>query len=101
MVKVENHKLAKVLAGGPGKFSDDDEFIELTKRIGLEVEQLGVNAKHALNIAYIFSRKVPANERQDVFQDIVLAILEIGTEDEAFAYAIGRQDWRDWYRKFK
>jgi len=58
-------------------------------------------AKVALKSAYIFSRKVPREEREDLFQDIALAILKAKTGDERLAYAIARCDWRNWWGKFR
>lgn len=58
-------------------------------------------AKIALRSAYIFSRKVPRQEREDLFQDIALAVLKAKTKDERLAYAIARCDWKDWWNKYK
>jgi hypothetical protein len=58
-------------------------------------------SKVALKSAYIFSRKVPREEREDLFQDIALAILEAKTKDERLAYAIARCDWQNWWGKYK
>lgn len=58
-------------------------------------------AKIALKSAYIFSRKVPREEREDLFQDLALAILKTKTGDERLAYAIARCDWRNWWSKFR
>lgn len=98
---VENHKLAKVLAGGTGQFSDDDQFINLVANTSKGIDKLDINAKLAIQTAYIFSRKVPANERQDLFQELVTAVLASGTEKLAFAYTIARRDWQNWYKTFK
>lgn len=98
---VENHKLAKVLAGGNGQFFDDQQFIALQVQNSKAIDKLGTNAKLAIQAAYIFSRKVPANERQDLFQELVTAVLESGTEKLAFAYTIARRDWQNWYKSYK
>lgn len=63
------------------------------------IKRLPVEAKHALKVAYIFSRKVPRHEREDLFQDIALAVLKVKTPDEKLAYAIARCDWRNWWEK--
>jgi hypothetical protein len=57
--------------------------------------------KTALKMAYIFSRKVPHQERGDFFQDIFTTLFEAKTEDASLAYAIARCDWRDWWKKYK
>jgi len=81
-------------------FDKDDSFIELVKNTAKEIEGLGINAKLAIEAGYIFSRKVPQEERQDLFQELVTAILESGTEDAAFAYTIARRDWQNWWSKY-
>lgn len=85
---------------GPN-FDRDDSFIELVKQTAKQVEGLGVNAKLAVEAGYIFSRKAPREERQDLFQELVTAILDSGTEDAAFAYTIARRDWQNWWSKYK
>jgi len=75
---------------------------------GLKVEEyltvigkLPQQAKVALKTAYIFSRKVPREEREDLFQDIALAVFKVQTKDERLAYAIARCDWRDFWKRYK
>ena len=77
------------------------------QEFGLKVEQnletikrLPQEAKVALKSAYIFSRKVPREEREDLFQDIALAVLKVQTKDERLAYAIARCDWQDFWRRY-
>ncbi len=65
------------------------------------IKALPQEAKVALKSAYIFSRKVPREEREDLFQDIALAVLKIKTKDERLGYAIARCDWRDFWKKYK
>jgi len=65
------------------------------------IKRLPQEAKTALKSAYIFSRKVPREEREDLFQDIALAVLKVKTKDERLAYAIARCDWRDFWSKYK
>ena len=57
--------------------------------------------KTVLKMAYIFSRKVPRQEREDFFQDIALILLEKQIDNQRLAYAIARCDWRDWWKKYK
>jgi len=91
--------VAKMLASAlpiEGKeFGDKvEQYLETIKRLPQE-------AKTALKSAYIFSRKVPREEREDLFQDIALAILKVKTKDERLAYAVARCDWQDFWRKYK
>ena len=78
----------------------DDDFRDKVNEILEVIKTLPQNAKVALRSAYIFSRKVPRQEREDLFQDIALAILKAKTSDEKLAYAIARCDWRDWWSKY-
>ena len=82
-------------------FEDDDEYIELVKHTASEYSKLSDNQKLAIEAAYIFSRKVPSNERQDLFQELVCAVLDSETDNPAFAYTIARRDWVDWWRSYK
>jgi hypothetical protein len=66
-------------------FEDDDEYIELVKHTASEYSKLSDNQKLAIEAAYIFSRKVPMSERQDFFQELILAVLDSGTDKPAFA----------------
>jgi len=82
-------------------FDDDDEYIELVKHTASEYGKLDDNAKLGIEAAYIFSRKVPMSERQDLFQELVLAVLDSGTQTPAFAYTIARRDWQDFWKSYK
>jgi len=64
------------------------------------IKALPLEAKNALKVAFVFSRKVPRHERQDLFNDIALAVLKIKTKDEKLAYAIARCDWKNWWRAY-
>jgi len=77
-----------------------EEFGEAVNNYLEEIKRLPKGAKVALRSAYIFSRKAPAQEREDLFQELALAILEAKVEDERLAYAIARCDWQDWWEKY-
>jgi len=79
----------------------DDDFRDKVNEILEIIKSLPKTAKIALRSAYIFSRKVPRQEREDLFQDIALAVLKAQTSDERLAYAIARCDWKDWWSKYK
>ena len=87
--------LAKALPIESGAFAD--KVNEYMKRI----MRLPVATKYNLKSAYIFSSKVPREEREDVFQTLFTALTEANPSDEKLSYAIARRDWIDWYRKFK
>lgn len=65
------------------------------------IKSLPQEAKIALKVAYVFSRKVPRQEREDLYQDIALAVFKAKTKDERLAYAVARCDWRNWWRHYK
>lgn len=80
---------------------EDDEFREVVERNLKTIRAMPKGQKIALRSAYIFSRKVPKEEREDLFQELTLAILEQRVDDERLAYAIAKCDWRDWWAKYK
>ena len=100
ITKANYQQIAKAAIGGPN-FEDDNQYIELVKATAKELDNLSINAKLAVEAGYIFSRKVPSSERQDLFQELVTAGLDSGTENPAFAYTIARRDWQDWWAKYK
>src|SRR4030043_1343276 len=97
--KATYQSIAKAAIGDPS-FDDDNEYIELVKTTAKAFENLDLNARLAVEASYIFSRKVPMPERQDLFQELITAILASGTENPAFAYTIARRDWQNWYTKY-
>jgi len=97
-IEITYRDIAKMLASALPIEGDDfgnqvNDNLEAIKALPLE-------AKHALKMAYVFSHKVPRHEREDLFQDIALAVLKLKTRDERLAYSIARCDWRDWWRKY-
>ena len=79
---------------------EGDEFSHHVEADLEVIKGLPVEAKTALKVAYVFSRKVPRHEREDLFQDIALAVLKVKTRDERLAYAIARCDWKNWWKKY-
>ncbi len=80
---------------------EGEEFGRMVEQNLDTIKRLSKEAKVALKSAYIFSRKVPREEREDLFQDIALAVLKIKTKDEKLGYAIARCDWRDFWKRYK
>jgi len=80
---------------------EQEEFRATVEEFLETIKKLPITAKLALRSAYIFSRKAPRQERKDLFQDIVLAVLKAKTSDERLAYAIARCDWKDWWKRYK
>lgn len=97
-IRVSYRNIAKMLATalpieGEEISAKVEEYLNTIKRLPIE-------AKVALRSAYIFSRKVPYQEREDLFQELMLAIFKAKTKDEKLAYAIARCDWRNWWAKY-
>lgn len=97
-IEVTYRDIAKMLSSALPVEGDDFAY---QVECNLEaIKGLSIEAKHALKVAYVFSRKVPRQEREDLFQDIALAVLKVKTRDERLAYAIARCDWRDWWKAY-
>ena len=97
-IKITYRDIAKMLASALPVQGQEfglkvNEFLKTIKTMPQE-------AKTALKVAYVFSRKVPREEREDLFQDIALAVLKVKTKDERLAYAVARCDWQDFWRKY-
>ena len=98
-IQVEYRQVAKFLVKNLPL--DGQEFSAKVEEVLASIKKLRPADRTALKAAYVFGNKVPADERQDLFQELVLALLERPTRDERLAYAIARCDWVDWWRKFK
>ena len=98
-IKVDYRSIAKMMASALPV--EGEEFGQAVNNYLASIKKLPTQAKLALKTAYIFSRKVPREEREDMYQDIVLAVFESKTKDEKLAYAIARCDWRNWWAKYR
>jgi hypothetical protein len=97
--KVTYRDIAKMLASAlPIEGEEFREKVEINLNT---IKSLSTEAKNALKSAYIFSRKVPKQEREDFFQDIALKLFEANTSEQRLAYAVARCDWLNWWKKFK
>lgn len=98
-LKVTYRDIAKMLASA---LPVEGEEFGLKVNDYLEaIKVLSAECKTALKVAYIFSRKVPREEREDLFQDIALAVFKAKTSDEKLAYTIARFDWLNWWKRYK
>lgn len=79
----------------------DEEFRERVEANLEAIKKLPQEFKTALKMAYIFSRKVPREEREDLFQELAITLLEAKTNNEKLAYSIARCDWQDWWKKYR
>ena len=98
-IEVTYRDIAKMMASALPV--EGDEFSLKVAETIETIKRLPQEAKIALKVAYIFSRKVPRQEREDLYQDIALAVLRAKTREEKLAYAIARCDWKNWWRQYK
>ncbi len=80
---------------------EGEEFGKAVESTLTTIKSMPQEHRIALKSAYIFSRKVPREEREDMFQELALALLEARTKDERLAYTIARCDWRNWWEKYQ
>ncbi len=93
-----NRSIAKMLASA---LQIEGEFAEHVQSYLREIDKLPNEQKRALKYAFIFSRKAPQQERQDLYQELAIKLLELRPSDDKLAYAIARCDWKDWWKSFK
>lgn len=75
---------------------DDDEIAGKVDEYTKAIEAMPEQARFALQSAYIFSSKVSPEQREDLFQDIVDAVLRKNSQDDGgVAYMTGRGEWLD------
>ena len=95
----QNRSIAKMLASALQV--DGEEFGEHVETYLDEINKLPADARRALKYAFIFSRKAPQQEREDLYQELAIKLLELRPHDDKLAYAIARCDWKDWWKAFK
>lgn len=91
--------IAKTLCSHSG--AQEEEYSYLVEEALQAIMSLPQADKYALKSAYVFSRKCPKEEREDLFQDLMLKLLKSKAQDEKLCYAIARCDWKDWWKKYK
>ena len=97
-IKVTYRDIAKMLSSALPV--EGEEFGDKVEEYLAVIKTLPREAKLAMKVGYIFSRKVPRREREDMFQDIALAVFKVKARDERLAYAIARCDWRNWWERY-
>jgi len=96
--QVTLRNVAKMIVAG---LPLEDEGFGAQVNLTLDVlKRLKRGHKIALEVAYIFSRKCPQQERGDVFQELSLKLIEHGALTMGLAYAVARCDWADWWRRY-
>ena len=98
-LKVEYRDIAKMLASAIPV--EGEEFRIKVESYLEAIKAMPTEAKNALKVAYVFSRKVPREEREDLFQELALAVFKAKTRDERLAYTIARMDWLNWWKRYK
>jgi len=95
----QNRSIAKMLSSALQVEGED--FKEHVESYLLEINKLPADARRALKYAFIFSRKAPHQEREDLYQELAIKLLELRAHDDKIAYAVARCDWKDWWKAFK
>ncbi len=90
--------IAKMLASALQEENEDfgahvEEYLE-------QIKKLSTDNQRALHYAYIFSRKAPQQERNDIYQELAIRLLESRPINDKLAYAIARCDWKDWWAAY-
>jgi len=98
-LKVTYRDIAKMLCSALPV--EGEEFRERVESYIEAIKAMPTSAKLALKSAFVFSRKVPKPEREDLFQELALAVLKTKATDERLAYAVARCDWQNWWSKYK
>lgn len=96
--EVTYRNIAKMLASA---LQVESEFAAHVEQFLHEIEDLPKYQRNALKYAYIFSRKAPKEERQDLYQELSLRLLEARCKNDKLAYAIARCDWKDFWKAYK
>ena len=78
---------------------DGEDFRAAVESHLATIKALPAATKTAMKVAFVFSRKVNREDREDMFQELALAVLKVKTPDEKLAYTIARFDWLNWWRK--
>jgi hypothetical protein len=91
--------IAKAMASHSG--AQDEEYGELVNEMLEVILKLDSGAKYALKCAFVFSRKAPREEREDLMQELFLNVYKSKAQDEKLCYAIARCDWKDWWKQYK
>ena len=90
--------IAKTMASHSG--AQDEEYGLMVEETLKAIMSLPQCDKYALKSAYVFSRKCPKEEREDLFQDLMLKLLKSKAQEEKLCYAMARCDWKDWWKKY-
>lgn len=55
----------------------------------------------AIRTAYRFAKRVPMQERKDMFDSLYLSLMQQGLTDVGLAHSVAMHDWADWWRAYK
>lgn len=98
-LKVSYRDIAKMLCKAMP--IDGQDFRDKVESYITSLQRLPKEQRLALKSAYIFSSKVPKEEREDMYQELALALLKAKATDERLAYSIARCDWLNWWKSYK
>jgi hypothetical protein len=55
----------------------------------------------AIRTAFRFAKRVPMQERKDMFDSLYLSLLREGLSDVGLAHAAAMHDWANWWKAYK
>ncbi|MDD5700411.1 MAG: hypothetical protein PHU23_00050 [Dehalococcoidales bacterium] len=85
-IKVEYRDIAKLLCRELPL--ESDEYHDAVEVKLSQLKSLPAQVKLSMRIAYIFSAKVPHDEREDCFQSFTATLIQSQVTDEKLAYSI-------------
>jgi DNA-directed RNA polymerase specialized sigma24 family protein len=99
-VNVTSRDIALMFAKHSG-FTDWHDIERLTDDYLKSIKKMPKNQILALKMAYVFSSRLPIEDRQDMFQELFIALFQARVKDEKLAYTITRCNWVDFYRGYE
>ena len=85
---------------------EGEELASKVEEYTRAIDAMPQNARLALKSAYIFSTKMPKEERENMFQELARKVLiafnhskvDIPEVNETFAYKVAHNNWLTWWR---
>lgn len=100
-IRVTIRDIAKMFTYSLGVKLNSQEFLENVESNMRTIENLPIESRQALKLAYLFSSRVPSEDKQDFFQELALTLFRKRVKDEKLAYVIARCDWVEFWKTYK
>jgi hypothetical protein len=99
ITRVTARQVAKMLCHALATI-DIEDYRNAVDTYMVTLESLTKSQLHALKLAYVFSRRCQPQERDDLYQEIALSVLEHGGDNCKLQYAIARNNWRSFIHNY-